>query len=567
MNAKSEILKNSLLNEAEINYNKDRYTQIQNQESEAEIIIRQSKISKEFIEQINGMSNYKPQKQDGKVVSRGLKQFLDTAEQRDLLVSVWILAKSKDKTKAQKYGIDIKEPEGFDKELKRIASDTRKVAKKLDKKNPSPQEVEKVLSDREEDKPPQEEKPSSKETESDNQEPEDDSDYGDEEVDTSFPPKDDGEGSDDEESEEEGDDNEEEPRKKQASDLINKKDFPPPKEQAKDFEEFKDEKIKEIEDAFSAIKEPTREQQARYDKAKSRVDKILNNNKEKILNRQRGYEVHATQSSAIKASTSAKKLANNAKREVNDVVSKFKRSNMPGRLERAGMKVKEIGQSVSDTAKKAAESRAAQTSKDAIKRAAGKGSDMVKRGAKQAGEKIASTTEKVKENVAARAIEKYLGPEKRNEYVENLRKGNAEEAEKIRQEGITKAKEQKQGKRDEREQSRYDRMRSKTQQENYILKNYMNKINELADNPSTREEEKDTGDNEILKIAKSSLGEKGAEDYKKKMENPSSEEKEEAIEMLKKAEEEEQEKKKKLGINDTKKQNEAVKRVLKSLYS
>jgi hypothetical protein len=567
MNAKSEILKNSLLNEAEINYNKDRYTQIQNQESEAEIIIRQSKISKEFIEQINGMSNYKPQKQDGKVVSRGLKQFLDTAEQRDLLVSVWILAKSKDKTKAQKYGIDIKEPEGFDKELKRIASDTRKVAKKLDKKNPSPQEVEKVLSDREEDKPPQEEKPSSKETESDNQEPEDDSDDGDEEVDTSFPPKDDGEGSDDEESEEEGDDNEEEPRKKQASDLINKKDFPPPKEQAKDFEEFKDEKIKEIEDAFSAIKEPTREQQARYDKAKSRVDKILNNNKEKILNRQRGYEVHATQSSAIKASTSAKKLANNAKREVNDVVSKFKRSNMPGRLERAGMKVKEIGQSVSDTAKKAAESRAAQTSKDAIKRAAGKGSDMVKRGAKQAGEKIASTTEKVKENVAARAIEKYLGPEKRNEYVENLRKGNAEEAEKIRQEGITKAKEQKQGKRDEREQSRYDRMRSKTQQENYILKNYMNKINELADNPSTREEEKDTGDNEILKIAKSSLGEKGAEDYKKKMENPSSEEKEEAIEMLKKAEEEEQEKKKKLGINDTKKQNEAVKRVLKSLYS
>jgi len=567
MNAKSEILKNSLLNEAEINYNKDRYTQIQNQESEAETIIRQSKNSKEFIEQINGMSNYKPQKQDGKVVSRGLKQFLDTAEQRDLLVSVWILAKSKDKTKAQKYGIDIKEPEGFDKELKRIASDTRKVAKKLDKKNPSPQEVEKVLSDREEDKPPQEEKPSSKETESDNQEPEDDSDYGDEEVDTSFPPKDDGEGSDDEESEEEGDDNEEEPRKKQASDLINKKDFPPPKEQAKDFEEFKDEKIKEIEDAFSAIKEPTREQQARYDKAKSRVDKILNNNKEKILNRQRGYEVHATQSSAIKASTSAKKLANNAKREVNDVVSKFKRSNMPGRLERAGMKVKEIGQSVSDTAKKAAESRAAQTSKDAIKRAAGKGSDMVKRGAKQAGEKIASTTEKVKENVAARAIEKYLGPEKRNEYVENLRKGNAEEAEKIRQEGITKAKEQKQGKRDEREQSRYDRMRSKTQQENYILKNYMNKINELADNPSTREEEKDTGDNEILKIAKSSLGEKGAEDYKKKMENPSSEEKEEAIEMLKKAEEEEQEKKKKLGINDTKKQNEAVKRVLKSLYS
>jgi hypothetical protein len=567
MNAKSEILKNSLLNEAEINYNKDRYTQIQNQESEAEIIIRQSKISKEFIEQINGMSNYKPQKQDGKVVSRGLKQFLDTAEQRDLLVSVWILANSKDKTKAQKYGIDIKEPEGFDKELKRIASDTRKVAKKLDKKNPSPQEVEKVLSDREEDKPPQEEKPSSKETESDNQEPEDDSDYGDEEVDTSFPPKDDGEGSDDEESEEEGDDNEEEPRKKQASDLINKKDFPPPKEQAKDFEEFKDEKIKEIEDAFSAIKEPTREQQARYDKAKSRVDKILNNNKEKILNRQRGYEVHATQSSAIKASTSAKKLANNAKREVNDVVSKFKRSNMPGRLERAGMKVKEIGQSVSDTAKKAAESRAAQTSKDAIKRAAGKGSDMVKRGAKQAGEKIASTTEKVKENVAARAIEKYLGPEKRNEYVENLRKGNAEEAEKIRQEGITKAKEQKQGKRDEREQSRYDRMRSKTQQENYILKSYMNKINELADNPSTREEEKDTGDNEILKIAKSSLGEKGAEDYKKKMENPSSEEKEEAIEMLKKAEEEEQEKKKKLGINDTKKQNEAVKRVLKSLYS
>lgn len=563
MNAKSEILKNSLLNEAKINYNKDRYTQIQNQESEAETIIRQSENSKEFIEQINGMSNYKPQKQDGKIVSRGLKQFLDTAEQRDLLVSVWILANSKDKTKAQKYGIDIKEPEGFDKELKRIASDTRKVAKKLDEKNPSPQEVEKVLSDREEDKPPQEEKPSNKELESDSQEPEDDSNDNEEEVDTSFPPEDD----DDEEDEGDDDEEDEEPRKKQASDLINKKDFPPPKEQAKDFEEFKDEKIKEIENAFSAIKEPTREQQARYDKAKSRVDKILNNNKEKILNRQRGYEVHATQSSAIKASTSAKKLANNAKREVNDVVSKFKRSNMPGRLERAGMKAKEIGQSVSDTAKKAAESRAAQTSKDAIKRAAGKGSDMAKRGAKQAGEKIASTTEKVKENVAARAIEKYLGPEKRNEYVENLRKGNTEEAEKIRQEGIAKAKEQKQGKREEREQSRYDRMRSKTQQENYILKNYMNKINELADNPINKKEEKDTDDNEVLKIAKSSLGEKGAEDYKKKMENPSSEEKEEAIEMLKKAEEEEQEKKKKLGLDDTKKQNEAVKRVLKSLYS
>lgn len=547
---KNEILKNSqLLNEAEINYFKDRYTQIRAQENEAETILRQNENSKEFIEQINSMSDYAGKRVEGKV-SKGLSQFLDTKDQRDLLVSIWIL--SHNPAKAEKFGINPKEPKSFDKEVKIIINNTRRAAKELDKKSPSQEEVEEVISDREKTKEeePQEEKPKEQPTQDDDET---------DEIDTDEPTQ------DDEESEEESDD-EEKPERKGGSELVDTKDFKPPKEVAKDFESFKDERIKEVEDSFSAIKEPNREQQSRYDHAKSKIDKIFTNYKSKIMNKQRQYDVHPTRSSAMKASTAAQKMASDARREARDVVSKFKRSSMPGRLERAGMRARDIGRSVDKGVDAVMGSRAAKVTGDALKSAGKKGAELAKSGAAKAGEAAGKAIDRVKENMAARAIEKYLGAEKRNEYVENLRKGNTEEAEQIRQEGIAKAKEQREGKQATKRDERYDRMRTK--QENFILRNYGKKLYELADNPVNREDEEET--KEDPKIARTaveiekSIGANQAKEYMELSKSNDPKDLEDAAKILQNLENRKKESEKKLGIEE---QNKTLRRSFRALYS
>jgi hypothetical protein len=260
---------------------------------------------------------------------------------------------------------------------------------------------------------------------------------------------------------------------------------------------------------------------------------------------------------------------------------------MPGRLQRGAMRVGDAGRAVIKVGKKAAGSRAATLSREAMKSAVEKGKEVAKAGAEKAGEAARAGFAKTKEaakagvaakqNIAANTIEKVLGKEKRDEFVNLLSAGKTEEAAKINQEAKNKIDKER-GEAARNTSRLYTLkttssqnptfMRTRTQQENFILRNYGKKINELADNPATREESKEEEEQkgeskEVLKIAKSSLGKTAAEEYRNLMKGSASD-KQKAIEILKKAEMDQEKTKKELGIEE---QNKNIKKIIRPLYS
>jgi hypothetical protein len=460
-------------------------------------------------------------------------EYEENEELFDLLTSIWIVFDQNDEELIEKYNLNrFQNRDLFMKRMRDRIRYARTVALEKRTSRPDPKEV---IAARTEKKSPLErrEREKKREEKSPDEEPSDEEKPVEKSPDEKSPDK-------------EKPSTEEKPAEKS---VVDAQDFPSPKKQSDNLANFKDSKLQEIENVFSNIKEPTKEQEAKYNKTKSKIEKIFSEQTEKIEKQQIGYSVSPTRSSAMKASTNAKKLFNDANRKISDEVSNFKISFMPGRLQRGAMRVGDAGRAVGKVAKKAAGSRAATLSREAMKSAVEKGKEVAKSGAEKAGEAaragVAKTKEAVragaaaKQNIAANTIEKVLGKEKRDEFVNLLRAGKTEEAAKINQEAKNKIdKERGEAARNisrrlytlkTTSSQNPTFMRTQTQQENFILRNYGKKINELADNPATREETKkeEEGEGEgeskeVLKIAKSPLGRTAAEQYRNLMKGPAS---------------------------------------------
>lgn len=504
----------------------------------------------EFVEELNDVHNSK----------EGLNQFLKTKQQRDLLISAYILSRNKDEKHAQDVGLELQDPEMFNKISKRILDNTRKTAVALKNSTPSIEQVkelrdeefsdeaiEKIKAEKEREDPEDEEEPSGEEEPDDNEGPDDEEEPGEEEHDTSFPPKED---------EQETKEREEEKPKKKESPIVDKKEYPSPKKVAKDIEELKKRTIESIENTISKSKDPTKEELASAERAKEKIRKELDSYIKKAEGKEKGYSIDPTRRSAMNASVAAKKFYNDAERMASKFSTRFERSLLPGAAKRTAMKAKEGIGKVASGVKDVATDRKVKATGRALKRAGQAAAPAIKRGAKAAGEAVGRATSRVKENIAANTIGKVLGKEKRKQYADLLRANKPEEAQKIYQQAQNKSAEEKQNK-------RFDRLEGKKESfENIAIKNYLYELDNKNKNLSKQSDE--------VKIASSSLGEKGAEEYLKKMKG-SIEDKEEAIEMLKTAQEELKDKQKELDQKaeqmETKEKNEAVKKALKALYS
>lgn len=562
MDTKNEILKNAL-NEAQINYYKSKYTQIQKQKERAETIFRQSKNSDEFIEQLNGMDTYRDTKDKEGNTKRGLSQFLKTEEQRDLLVAAWIVANSGDEALMNKYNIEIDETDVFNDEMRKIVSQTREAAVRLNKKSPSPEEVKKYRDKKErgEDMEDDEEEGSedSEDSEKDSEDSED-SEKDSEEVDASFPPKDDDEESDEED---EGEDEEDEPKPKKKS-VVDEKKFPSPKSMAEKIESEKEENLNKIDDLYNKIKEPTKSQKSAADNAKDKLSKSLDKLIQKTEGFQKGYENHPTSNSAMRASTNAKKAYSDAKREINNIVSKFERSQMPSFAGRQVTKGKEAIAGAKNLVTKAGKTRAALTAKDAAKR-----------GIAASKEKIKSVQQKAQENKQINTVGNFLGKEVRNKYVEAIQDGNEKAKKEIEQQLEQARQKQKQGK-EAGEKNRQERLRQerleKMKESNQALKNYLEERKDPTIKPGK----------EFETVAKN-LDPNSAKKYKELSTSSSIEDRKKAPELLakaaeakKKKEEElkqqeqktEQDIKEKPGIPKNESRNSIIRKALKKpLYS
>lgn len=607
MNVKEEIVKNSqILNEVkehEIKYDFHRIADFRKENLKP----AQKNLEKNEKEEII---------RDAIEKSSDLKKLFSEYEKDenllDVLASIWLAFDQEDEDLIRKYKLnDFQNKELFMKRMSERLKYARRTALEQRTSRPKPEDIIKIRSDkksplerREEEERKREEEAKEKEKETDETPEEEETDETPEEE------------TPEEEADETPEDKEE--RKPKRTSIVDEEDYPPPMETSKKLETFKDGKIQEVEEAFSNIEEPNKEQEARYEKVKSEIEKVFSEESKKIKDQDRGYSISPTRNSATKASVNAEKISNNAKIKMNNLSSKFRISFMPGRLQRGVKRVKEAGQAMKKAADKVTQSRpstlAGEKAKAVIdqqkqkmaantieKNMGTKGDEkrkeylnLVFQGKQEEAEKIRQQALEIKKH--ADFVQKNIGDAKRKQYVDLLSQGKQEEAEKIRREAFDKSRETKE--KQTPMQAQRERMRKQEERqagkqkpetasrsvtelgasgqgapwkslrtENNLLRHYGKRINELADNPATRDEndneEVDTKSKEALKIAGTSMGKSGAEEYMKLIQGSASD-KQKAVDMLQRAEEEQERTKKEMGIKE---QNESLKRTIKFLYN
>ena len=594
MNVKEEIVKNSqILNEVkehEIKYDFHRIADFRKENLKP----AQKNLEKNEKEEII---------RDAIEKSSDLKKLFSEYEKDenllDVLASIWLAFDQEDEDLIRKYNLnDFQNKELFMKRMSERLKYARRTALEQRTSRPKPEDIIKLRSDtksplerREEEERKREEE--AKEKEKADEAPEEEEEETDEAPETETP----------EEEADEAPEGKDEKKPKRRTSIVDEEDFPSPKDISRKLEKFKEGKEEELEKIFSNIEEPNREQESKFNKAKNDLEKFFSRYYKEIENQERGYSVSPTRSSAMKSSTNAKKSFSDAKVKINNVVSNFKISFMPGRLKRGLMRTRDAGQAMKKAADKVTQSRpstlAGEKAKVVVdqqkqkiaantieKNMGTKGDEkrkeylnLVFQGKQEEAEKIRQQALEIKKH--ADFVQKNIGDAKRKQYVDLLSQGKQEEAEKIRREAFEKSRGAKKQKSQEQPKPTTDAKsvsldgRTWTgsgstrpyslRTENNLLRHYSKRINELADNPSTRNEDDEESRNKETAVAiEKSMGATEAKKYMQLSQSNKPEDLKQAAGILDRLEIRKKESEKKLGIKE---QNENLKRTIKFLYS
>lgn len=412
------------LGEQEINYDVNNVkTFIARNINDAKQLLRKNR---DFVKEINNATN--------------LKQF-DTEEQRDLLSSAYMILQH-DPEFASQIGLDIKDAEKFSKEIKSdIIDPTRKVANSLNIKTPSIAQVKSF-----EEKASETEKNKAIETKEKPEEP------------TKEAPEDD--------EEETPEDNEETPEddeeKVHPDQDYDESEYPDPKKISKQIEAIRDKTRSEIEQLRK--ENPDRLDASVVDRRLKQLDSRLNKLADDARRQETAYKVNPTRMSKIRASNKAKTALEKAKAESSVLKNTTIRKQLPSRLERTGQRVAEVGKKAYEKGKELAQSRTAKNIKDVAGRVLKNVGSATKRAAEIGKKEAQRTITNVKQNISSKEITDFLGLDKANEYIDLLKQGKTDEANKI-------AAQAKEAKNKAYENQRLNRLKSSAlKRENQALK-------------------------------------------------------------------------------------------------